>query len=78
MLALLAYPFHFLHKAWLIYHYTSDGRWRTWAGMRNGKERHIAQARTYFGPDRWVLDDGEEVRSRDIDCMLDRSEYGYE
>ena len=77
MLALLAYPFHFLHKALLIYHYEPDGRWKTWAGLRNGNQRRIAQAPTLFGPDVWVLQSGEEVRSREIDCMLDISEYGY-
>ena len=70
--------FDFLHKASLLFSYSpTKGRWRTWAGMRDGKEYDIVKAPQLFGKDEWGLDGGKVVSSREIYMMLDRGDYGY-
>ncbi|MDR3489300.1 MAG: hypothetical protein P4M05_30930 [Bradyrhizobium sp.] len=67
----------FFHKAWLLHNYTPDGRWSTSAGMRNGDIRGIESPPKLWGVDRWMLDGGKAVSSREIFMMLDRGDFGY-
>lgn len=67
----------FIHKGWLIFWYEPNGRWQTCAGMRTGEIRDIELAPKLWGPDKWILDSREAVRSREIERMLDRGDFGY-